>query len=131
MPLDNWSNYTDSGARWFTAAPGTNHGDLVDLIPYIKTDEDDPQYAQTPERSWNPLSISFSHLSLASVPSTVPEGDPEEQWNQPRNDVYKDEAGPLRFPDGQWQPCNIYNTEGPVERTLYDNDDYEDISSVE
>jgi len=65
------------------------------------------------------------------VPEGDPDSDPEEQWDQPRNDVYIDDAGLLRSPDGRVHLGDIYNTDGPVERTMYENDDYEDMSSVE
>jgi len=48
-PLDSGSNY--SGAIWYTAAPGTDHGEPIDLIPYDESDEDDIQHAQTPEQN--------------------------------------------------------------------------------
>jgi hypothetical protein len=63
---------------WFTAAPGNNLGTPFDPIPYDENDEDVLKPTQTPERSRSPSSIFSSPESLASVPSTVPEGDPEE-----------------------------------------------------
>ena len=57
-PLDSWSSY--SRAKWYTAAPGTDHGEHIDLIPYDESDEDDIHHAQTPEQNWSPLSLSSS-----------------------------------------------------------------------
>ena len=103
----------------------------MNLIPFNENDEDVLRHAQCPDRSLNPYSFSSSPESLASVHSTVPQGDPDEQWSQPENGTYRDEAGLSRFPAGHWHPGNIYNTDGPIERNLYDSDDSDDLFSVE
>ena len=113
---------------WFTAVPKNNHGDPIDLIPYDENDEDDLHPAQ----SCCPDSLSSSLESLASVPSIVPDGDPEEQQSQPVYDNYKDDVTIiLRFPDEHSHFGNINNTDGPTDMSVYDDDNSDDLPPME